>query len=69
MRKILAALVLISLVIFITSCKAPPKLEVEVAEEDIGADISEINTLEEDLNMSELEELDTLIEELESGIS
>lgn len=71
MKKILPILTLVLFVIFIIGCKnlmledEGPKSGVEVAEEDIEKDISEIDTLEEDLDMSELDELDALIEELE----
>ena len=65
MRKILAVLALILIIAFVIGCEAP-KSDVEVAEEDIEADISEIDALEEDLDMAELDELDALIEELES---
>ena len=67
MRKIFGLVCLILLVSLIFGCKPQkeePKLEVEVAEEDISSDISEIDTLEEDLDMSELDELDNLINEL-----
>ncbi len=63
----ITALFLILLVALVIGCKkAPeePKLEVEIAEEDIEADISEIDTLEEDLDASELDEIDTLINDL-----
>lgn len=71
MRRIFAVLILAVFIIFIIGCKAPtekeePKLEVEIAEEDIETDLSEIDTLEEELDMPELDELDALIEELES---
>jgi len=67
MKKMITALFLILLVALVIGCKkAPeePKLEVEIAEEDIEADISEIDTLEEDLDASELDEIDTLINDL-----
>jgi len=65
MRKIFAVLALILIIAFVIGCEAP-KSDVEVAEEDIESDISEIDALEEDLDMAELDELDTLIKELES---
>ena len=66
MKKLITALFLILLVSIMIGCKAPeePKLEVEIAEEEIEADIAEIDALEEDLDSSELDELDSLINEL-----
>ncbi len=69
MKKIIVVLVLILLIyLVVNSCKTAeePQSEVEIAEEDIGEDISEIDKLEEELDMSELDELDALLEELES---
>lgn len=71
-KKIFAALILALFVMFVTSCKIPtlekeePKLEVELIEEDIGISVSEVDSIEDDLNMPELDELDDLIKELES---
>ena len=64
--KIISILIVILLVLFIIGCTQEiPTSEVEATEGDITADISEIDALEEDLDMSELDELDALIEELE----
>ncbi|MBR9683700.1 hypothetical protein GOV03_04135 [Candidatus Woesearchaeota archaeon] len=68
MKKILSILILALFVVSIVGCtiSETPTSEVEATEEDIEADISEIDALEEDLDMAELDELDALMEELES---
>lgn len=69
MRKLMGFLLLGIFLIFLLGCKptqpAPPKLEVETAEEEIGAVVSEINEIETDVDISGLEEMEKEIEELE----
>lgn len=72
MKRILAGMVLLLLILLMLltiGCKKEVRLDVEIAEEDVKADISEVDALAGDLEPSELEELDSLIEELESDQS
>lgn len=64
MKKIITALFLILIVILIVGCKieAPPESE---EEKSLSDELAEIEALEEEINLSELDEIDHLIEELE----
>lgn len=71
MKKLFAVLFLAFVLLLLLGCKTAskeivvPKLEVEIAQEDLEAGISEADALDQDLDTSDLEDIDAQIDELE----
>lgn len=66
-KKLLSSLFIISVIIFLIGCAAPEKVIEEPTEtEQISSEITEVDTLDEELGQEEVEqELDELEEFLE----
>lgn len=64
MKKTFALFFLLLVVVLISGCKieAPPESE---EEKSLSDGLAEIEALEEEINLSELDEIDQLLEELE----
>ncbi|MFH1683077.1 MAG: hypothetical protein ABIA37_04740 [Candidatus Woesearchaeota archaeon] len=71
MKKIIALIMVIFAALLIIACKAPVKEITSVGDvtgmedADLEQDIKDIDALDQDLNLSELDEIDTALKELE----
>ena len=69
MKKLIALTILVLFTIFIVACQTPEPesnlTEEEVAEESLDDDLSEIDSLVEDLYLEEIDEIDQALAELE----
>jgi PBP1b-binding outer membrane lipoprotein LpoB len=68
MKKIILISAIFVLALLIFGCQPAPTetvTDTDLTEADIEADISEIESIEQDINLTELDEIDQMIKELE----